>query len=404
MEKQDWLDLWMDYTSDAPFPTDFRKWSGLFCISSVLRRRLWFARSTYKWFPNIYLILVSEPAVGKKSTVIGLVRKLIGADKQIVPPIKIAPDACTWQALVQEMGKSVVDTRVTDERTGVVTFGKACHMCILSAELSSFLDVNNREMTSALTDLWDCRTGIWLKATKGSGTDKIHNPYICLMAGTTPQHLIGYDRRFTEAGFISRSIFLWQETPVLDEDIYADRGAAKRKIFTQLLDGLKGFGSLGGNVRISDEAREFGNDWRKKFELAVSRRELSATWAGRRVQMAHQTAMLLSVSRGGRGDIELRDLQRGVEMLDEVAPQVAKVLKIIESDPTHYIRERAVAFIRSKGKKGCSVAELWRSVSHLSNPMVVEKALEQLIRHGDDAFTEVEGGRLYATSPALRTE
>jgi hypothetical protein len=57
---------------------------------------------------------------------------------------------------------------------------------IESSEFGNLLDPQDRAMVDLLVALWDGKEGAFEKQTKGSGNDTVVNPWINIVACTTP--------------------------------------------------------------------------------------------------------------------------------------------------------------------------------------------------------------------------
>ena len=62
-----WLDAYCEYTTDTESAPIFHKWVGLSMLAGVLRKKVWLSLGRIKIFPNLYVVLVAEPGVSRKS-------------------------------------------------------------------------------------------------------------------------------------------------------------------------------------------------------------------------------------------------------------------------------------------------------------------------------------------------
>jgi hypothetical protein len=204
-KNKDWLKAFIDYasTGEAPLPTLF--WTGVSTIAGALRRRVWIDQSHFQWVPNFYIILVAPPGIISKSTTANIGMNLL----REVPGIKFGPNVVTWQALVQSMAGAL-------ELAGpIVETGEYLPMSaitIASSEFGNLLNPQDKQMVDILVDLWDGQVGKFEKETKASGNDKIENPWINIIACTTPAWISGnFPEYMIGGGFTSRCIFVFSE-------------------------------------------------------------------------------------------------------------------------------------------------------------------------------------------------
>lgn len=103
----DFLDLWLDYTASSQSPQPFRLWSGIALVASALERRVWAKTGKFTTYPNLYVMLVGSPGVGKQ--VIEEARLLFSKTKQPDSPKRafhIASDSVTRASLIDELAKA----------------------------------------------------------------------------------------------------------------------------------------------------------------------------------------------------------------------------------------------------------------------------------------------------------
>ena len=66
----DWIDSFVDYAKDPHLPDLSMKWSAISAVAAILERRVYCRlRAADELYPNLYVMLVSPPAVGKSSAI-----------------------------------------------------------------------------------------------------------------------------------------------------------------------------------------------------------------------------------------------------------------------------------------------------------------------------------------------
>lgn len=198
----DWLTAFMDYASYGEAPRHLYFWTGVSAIAGALRRKVWIDQAYFKWFPNFYIILVAPPGIVSKSTTAGIGMSLL----RKVPGIKFGPDVVTWPALVSAFA----------DATEGFEYGGAIHtmsaLTLESSEFGNLLNPQDKDMVDLLVALWDGKPGTFEKKTKHSGNDTIENPWINLIACTTPSWIAGnFPEYMIGGGFTSRCIFVYAD-------------------------------------------------------------------------------------------------------------------------------------------------------------------------------------------------
>jgi hypothetical protein len=199
----DWLKSFIDFAApgtEAPYNALF--WTGVSTIAGALRRRVWIDMRHFQWLPNFYIIIVAPPGVITKSTAINIGMNLL----RQVPGIRFGPDVVTWQALVESLANSAES--VIDHNSG--EFHTMACLTIASDEFGMLLNPQDREMIDVLVHLWDGKKGVFKKVTKTSGCDDVQNPWVNIIACTTPAWISGnFPEYLIGGGFTSRCVFVY---------------------------------------------------------------------------------------------------------------------------------------------------------------------------------------------------
>jgi hypothetical protein len=251
----DWLKSFLEYASfgEAPFKMLF--WTGVSTIAGALRRQVWLDMKYFQWVPNFYVIMVAPPGIVSKSTTASIGMNLL---KQI-KDVKFGPDVVTWQALVQSLAEST--TMVLDKSTGEY-LPMSC-VTISSSEFGTFLNPQDREMVDVLVSLWDGQKGAFSKVTKSSGNDLIENPWINIIACTTPAWISGnFPEYMIGGGFTSRCVFVYTDAK-RQEIAYPDEHVPEefKSLQADLIHDLEIISQMVGEYKLSAEAREWGKQW-----------------------------------------------------------------------------------------------------------------------------------------------
>ena len=133
----DWLRAYLEYTKDNETPEHFHLWSGISCLSSVLRKQVWLQNGPIPFYPNTYIVLIAPPGTAPKTTAIRYTEKLLIQIEEMV----WGPDAVTQEQLIEIM-----------LRNGTL---EDSSMTIHSHEFSSLIQPSGIKMMSFLTDIYD---------------------------------------------------------------------------------------------------------------------------------------------------------------------------------------------------------------------------------------------------------
>ena len=125
-----WLDAYAEYTEETESAPMFHRWVSLSMISAVLRKKVWLSLGRIKVFPNMYIVLVAEPGIARKSQAISYGVDLLNE----VPGIVLSADAVTKEAMLQDLEAGAVDEVLPNG-----TNFRHASLNIISKEFESFL-------------------------------------------------------------------------------------------------------------------------------------------------------------------------------------------------------------------------------------------------------------------------
>lgn len=290
----DWLRSFIDYASygEAPLKTLF--WTGVSTIAGALRRRVWIDQKYFQWTPCFYIIIVAPPGIVSKSTTANIGINLL----REVPGVRFGPDVVTWQALVETLGNSTeaVHDPITD------TYHPMSAITICSDEFGTFLDPNDKGMVDALTSLWDGKKGVFSKVTKHSGNDSVENPWINIIACTTPGWIAAnFPEYMVGGGFTSRCVLVYAERK---RQLVAYPGLAAPHDFEEqqqtLIHDLEIIANMIGEYHLTPEAITWGEAWYAKHwesRPAHLDNERFGGYLARKQTHIHKLAMVLAASK-----------------------------------------------------------------------------------------------------------
>ena len=383
----DWIKAFVDYASFGEAPISFYFWTGVSCIAGALRRRVWIDQGYFQWVPNFYIILVAPPGIVSKSTTASIGMNLLRG----VPGIKFGPNVVTWQKLAQSLAQSL---EMFDLGDGTMMPMSA--ITIEASELGNFLNPNDREMVDVLVSLWDGKKGAFIKATKTQGEDIIENPFVNILACTTPawfegnvpEYLIG-------GGLFARVILLFAEEkrqyiayPI--ESIppgFAEFGNA-------LIADLTRISFLRGEYLLTPNAISWGKNW---YEAHYRNKpphldnDRFGGYLARKQTHVHKLAMVLSASQRDELTINEETLAVANDLITALERDMPKVFEKIGTTEESRGATQLVAIVRThvRIERGLLFRQLFRTLSYDD----FNKALTSAIQagHVEQVAEEVNG-------------
>lgn len=391
-EHHDWLSAFVDYTKHGEAPTKLYFWVGIATVAGALKRRVWIDQRTFRWYPNLYTLLVAPPGVVSKSTTAALGMDLLRA----VPGINFGPDVVTWQALFDAFN---------DVHEGVMYGNAPLEMSALTiavSEFGNFLRPDDREMVDQLVNLWD---GYAVKKrTRGDGEQVVQNPCLNVIGCTTPSWIAqNFPEYMIGGGLTSRLLFVYAEAkkqyvayPFLHvpEDFNERRQA--------LIRDLERISQLLGPFTLTRAATDWGEAWYERFHKTEARHideTLLGGYINRKQTLVHKIAMCLSASQGDSLIIDQPHLERAVALITELESDMPKVYSRIGMSVEASAGQSAVAFVKRAGKP-VPFYELYRYMQK-TFPRVKDfnEVLEGLVKSGNLRCTNDASAGVFLSYP-----
>jgi len=194
---------YLSYMQNQETAPAYDWWTGLFCVSAACARRTYVDRPRAPVFLNLFVILVGESGIPRKSSAIAIAKMLVRS--------VIDTDAAIWH----------IDAKVTPEKldatlhTRTMEHGTA-QLCITVPELAVFMGTERyiAAMPVLLTDLYDCPSIREGGGTIERGGVMQRNVWVAFLSGSTPVWLLKtVNPNVVEGGFTSRCYFIVANKP-----------------------------------------------------------------------------------------------------------------------------------------------------------------------------------------------
>lgn len=391
----DWISAYLDYSGHSEAPDRFHFWTAVSVIAGALRRRVWIDMGYFDWTPNFYIIFVGPPGIISKSTTADIGMRLLHQ----VPDISFGPDCITWQALVQSLSKAKESMEM--EEGAIFT----SPLTIVSSEFGNLLNPQDRDMVDLLVSLWDSRIGTFQKTTKTMGDDVIENPWLNILACTTPAWISGnFPDYMIGGGFTSRCIFIYGDKKrrfiaYPKRNMPKDNKETAKKLIHDLEDISV---NIMGEYVLTEAAIEWGEAWYLEHYTKGLRNNLNneqfAGYLARKQTHIHKLAMVLSASKSNKLVIEQEDLVTANTMVTYLEDDMPKVFSQIGKTPA----ARYAGLMTSVMKQAERLDRVdlyrkhfgmlqWKDFFEILNSNIEAGYLRQ-IRDGRDIYIEWIGG------------
>ena len=339
----DWIETYLKWSLDRSEVTASQiVWSGLFTLSSVMRRRVKFPAKYmggYEIFPNLYIIYVADPGKSRKSTTMGFSTHLIKRMNNRLPMndrqrVSISSDATSQSALVQAMSQT---------QDGTIT--------VLAKELGSFMMIGGDEMYNFLTDIFDPAPSYEYR-TRAHKLERIEDPCLNFFGATTPHwmqdnmpyHAIG-------GGFASRVIFVYEDS-LRQRRLYYDHLDMSQydQLEGSLVQDLIHMISLEGEFRHDSTAtKDLMEEWYvEEGSKGVEDPRLTGYFQ-RKPLHVHKVAMLLSLAEGDDLVIQEHHFTKALKLLEAVERKMGRAFLAVGLNTQAGVMVRVVDYIGMVG-------------------------------------------------------
>lgn len=264
-------------------------------------------------FPNLYMMIVGHPGVGKTRT-LRVIRKLA----MTLPEFHLAPISMTFAALVDKLDRSKRVWVVPGEPN--LEFNS---LYILAEEMGAFIHKYDNEMIKGLTHFYDPdpyeheRRGEELRI-------KIPSPQVSLICGVTPQDLLNFMPEIAWGqGLTSRMILVFSDERIVGDD-FAPRAESKLE---DLEHDLKIINNLYGSFHVTEEYADCIRNWRQLGEPPIPDHPKLTHYITRRRVHLYKLSMVASIDRGNTLALTRDDFNTALNWLVEAETFMPEIFK-----------------------------------------------------------------------------
>lgn len=262
-----WVTDLVNECSHVESPRSWLWWSFISCISASAGNNyhLRTLKGDLHYKPNLYIILLGESGLGKGFS--------INRAKNIVnraEVTRVIAGRSSIQAVVKELA-----TQKKTEGRDLITDSRGY---IVNGELSTAI-IADPDALTILTDLYDGHYNPeWTNLLKGDGPEKLKNPYITCLFGSSPSHF--YDsvpQVNIEGGYIGRNLIIYEEKrsqdvdllddSSVDETLQKDADKFDSYLCPKYIPHLLKIAKMTGQLKPDENARNYFNKWRKEWRV-----------------------------------------------------------------------------------------------------------------------------------------
>lgn len=285
----------------------------------ALERKVWVKTAIGKLYPNLYILALAPPGVGK-SLITATVQEFLGE----LSDHHLAPSSVSRASLVDALVAATRNIVMPQSDPPVLAFNS---LSVVQNEMGVFLPAYDVEFMANLTDLYDCTP--YSEQKRSSKIDnKLKNPQLNIFAATTVSYL--YDTMPEAAwghGFLSRTILVYSGE-MLKRSLWDD--VEKSPVLrNNLIHDLKIIGAMCGRFLFDPAAAKAIDAWHLAGGPPKPDHPKLLNYNTRRSSHLIKLCMVASASRGEDYTITLEDYHRAMDWLIEAETYMPDIFKSI---------------------------------------------------------------------------
>lgn len=344
-----WLDNIVSLHAEYEAPLSFWRWSALAAISAVVKDNVWINRGgLFNQYPNIYVLLYADSGL-KKGAPIFMAKQMV----KHVNNTKLISGRSSIQGILKILGTA--ETRPG----GQVMNNAACFIC--ASELSSSL-VRDEAALTILTDLYDRS---WNPGSYDSNLKMeqftLKNPIPVILGGINEAHASAlFEHKDLHGGFLGRTFIIHESkrnrpnSLILDEDV--EQNVRDYKEESELLLEISKLRGPFKPLTKRDEAGDYFNTWYLDFIKDLEEKEIkdSTGSMNRLSESVIKVAMLLSLARHQRLEIDMFSLHQAIGLCEQLIGNIRQVTKH-EGDAT-FIKQKTTIMSHLMNREGNAIS------------------------------------------------
>ena len=355
-------------------------------------------------FPNLYIMLVAPPGVGKDQIIDKVVDILLELTKTAEDGygVNLAEESISAKGLVDALASEDSVLKLVRTHNGARHLEFFHSLCVCVPELGTMLPDYNPLLVSNFNELYNCRRQFRDRirggAARGQATTII-NPHLTMLTGTQPETLVKiFPEEAFKMGFFSRTILVYEprleRKPLFNVKV-TDVSAVEQKI----IDHLHRITKLVGRFKVTRAYADMADEFHvSKCDETALRHSRFEDYNTRRSLHIHKLAMCFALAEDEPTlQLDARHFQSAFDFLCRAEVRMPDIFKnLISSRGFHNAVEEIVMLAQEK--RTISEAEIRRVLRRTHPPHEIRIIIEEIILGGDLTviYTDDRGVRTFA--------
>lgn len=320
----DFLSAYEDYALDGFVPDRFHEWVGRSVLAAALERKVTLRQGRIFHFPNIYVMLVSHPAVGKSTAIDAGTDLLEQLRAEYNPNFRIIPNQATEPALIDLM--KIIDYYQVSPS---VALPQSAGFFYASEASASALQNTCGDFVATMTAFYDCPRWFRKKLKGDRDPTEIENSCMNLLAGTTFNYLKTLvNEQSVLGGFASRLIYVVSPERKVRKTAWGSSQALDSETARKLVEDLSEINKLVGLMTPSPGFISCWETFQPQFDqylIDLGNERLEAIMSRKGTNLL-KLSMIFSVSEGNSLVVTEKHFERALAVIEAAYKDNASII------------------------------------------------------------------------------
>lgn len=371
-----WVDDFLELTEHIPSPPIFRKWAAISVIAAAMERKVWVRTYGSHLYPNLYVILVAPPGVGK-TEVTWRARDMISS----LTGHHIAHSSVTKASLIDNLNDATRSVTRPEQVPAVLAYHS---LFICQNELGVLIPAYDNEFMNTLTDLYDGKPYSEKRRTRAINIE-IAKPNLNMLAACTPAYLTStLPEGAWDQGFTSRILLIYSGEGV-KRSLFAET-EENEELDKVMREDLVRIGDMSGKMAFSQEAADMLDAWHLNDGEPKPDHPRLHHYNTRRTAQVIKLSMIASAAEGADMVIQLSHVQQALDWLAEAEMFMPDIFKAMANTSHSQLLEEIYHYVyktyHKENRKGVSEPRLVNFISQRTPAHNVDRILEVLVKAG----------------------
>ena len=360
---RNWLKTYEQWSVDrCAAPKSFLFWSGIFCLSAALRRKVCVPKSilgAWNCWPHLYIFLVGPPGT-RKNTAMGFSSDILSQITDLEKP----PEFISAEALSDSLAKS-----------------PDCSLYLHVEEFGDLIMGSGPRMYEFLTSCFDGKKELRRK-TLTRGLEYAHKPCVNGFFGTTPEWIAGnMPEAVIGGGFASRCIFVAEEKARDKRIFFSERKlpyplSHYHKLENDLVIDLQHIAStIEGEFTILPQDQDWFELWHAEHEY--SKNPKLQGYNNRKITLILKLSQLVHVSYSDNLVLSREDIETAIDMIESIEEKLPSVFDGIGKNKYVFDVKAMVQFV--KDNPGVRRDKILKQFENVATPALLAELLDGLL-------------------------